>query len=98
VNVVLGEPVGIDAELLRVGAHPRVRSLRGLLHDLADLAGHLEAALAFHPVGFDEQRWTLGLNYWLTPSAVIKAAYEFDDKNGGARDQDAFMMQVAVGF
>src|SRR6266513_5401643 len=50
------------------------------------------------PVGFDEQRFTLGLNYWLTPSAVIKAAYEFDDKNGGARDQDAFMAQVAVGF
>src|SRR5436190_2199271 len=50
------------------------------------------------PVGFDEQRWTLGLNYWLTPSTVIKAAYEFDDKNGGERDQDAFMMQMAVGF
>src|SRR5437867_3137570 len=50
------------------------------------------------PVGFDEQRWTLGLNYWVTPSTVIKAAYEVDDKNGGARDQDAFMMQVAVGF
>jgi hypothetical protein len=50
------------------------------------------------PVGFDEQRWTLGLNYWVTPSTVIKAAYEFDDKNGGARDQDAFMMQMAVGF
>jgi hypothetical protein len=50
------------------------------------------------PVGFDEQRWTLGLNYWVTPSAVIKAAYEFDDKNGGARDQDALMLQVAVGF
>jgi hypothetical protein len=50
------------------------------------------------PVGFDEQRWTFGLNYWLTPSAVIKAAYEFDDKNAGARDQDAFMMQVAIGF
>src|SRR5712692_7946348 len=50
------------------------------------------------PVGFDEQRWTLGLNYWVTPSAVVKLAYEFDDKNGGARDQDAFMMQMAVGF
>ncbi len=50
------------------------------------------------PVGFDEQRWTLGLNYWVTPSAVVKLAYEFDDKNGGARDQDAFMMQAAVGF
>jgi hypothetical protein len=50
------------------------------------------------PVGFDEQRWTLGLNYWVTPSAVVKLAYEFDDKNGGARGQDAFMMQAAVGF
>ena len=50
------------------------------------------------PVGFDEQRWTFGINYWLTPSTVIKIAYESDDKNGGARDQDAFMMQMAVGF
>ena len=50
------------------------------------------------PVGFDEERWTVGLNYWVTPSAVIKAAYELDKKNGGARDQDAFMLQVAVGF
>ncbi len=50
------------------------------------------------PVGFDEQRFTLGLNYWVTPSAVVKVAYELDDKNGGARDQNAFMTQVAVGF
>src|SRR5437667_10349473 len=50
------------------------------------------------PVGYDEQRWTFGLNYWLTPSTVIKAAYEVDDENGGARDQNAFLMQAAVGF
>jgi hypothetical protein len=50
------------------------------------------------PVGFDEQRWTLGLNYWVTPSAVLKLAYEWDDKNGGARGDDAFMMQATVGF
>lgn len=50
------------------------------------------------PVGFDEQRWTLGLNYWVTPSAVVKVAYELDNKNAGARDQDAFMLQMAVGF
>src|SRR5436309_13941620 len=50
------------------------------------------------PVGFDEQRWSFGLDYWLTPSAVLKIAYELDDKNGGARDQDAFLMQVALGF
>ena len=50
------------------------------------------------PVGFDEQRLTLGLNYWVTPSAVVKAAYQFDDKNGLGLDQDAFMLQVSVGF
>ena len=50
------------------------------------------------PVGFDEQRWSLGLDYWITPSVVVKAAYEFDNKNGGARDQDAFMLQFAAGF
>jgi hypothetical protein len=70
-----------------------------------DIIKNLEAVFRYDrlnqlhtPVGFDEERWTLGLNYWVTPSAVIKAAYEFDDKNGGARDQDAFMMQAAVGF
>lgn len=50
------------------------------------------------PVGFDEERWSFGLDYWLTPSTVIKAAYELDEKNGSGRDQDAFMLQVAVGF
>ena len=50
------------------------------------------------PVGFDEERWSFGLDYWLTASAVIKAAYEVDNKNNGARDQNAFMLQVAVGF
>ena len=50
------------------------------------------------PVGFDEERWSFGLDYWVTSSAVIKAAYEVDNKNGGARDQNAFMLQVAVGF
>jgi len=28
----------------------------------------------------------------------VKLAYEIDDKNGGARDQNAFLMQAAVGF
>jgi hypothetical protein len=37
------------------------------------------------PVGFDEERWSFGLDYWVTSSAVIKAAYEVDNKNGGAR-------------
>ena len=50
------------------------------------------------PVGFDEERWSFGLDYWVTPSTVVKAAYEVDNKNNGARDQNAVMLQVAVGF
>ena len=50
------------------------------------------------PVGFDEQRWSFGLDYWITPSTVVKVAYELDDKNNGARNQDAFMLQFATGF
>jgi cell division protein FtsB len=50
------------------------------------------------PVGFDEERWSFGLDYWLSPSTVVKAAYEVDNKNGGARDQNSFMLQVATGF
>jgi len=50
------------------------------------------------PFGFDEERWSFGLDYWLTSSAVIKAAYELDTKNNGARNQNAFMLQAVVGF
>jgi hypothetical protein len=50
------------------------------------------------PVGFDEVRWSFGLDYWVTPSVVVKAAYEIDNKNNGARDQNALLLQVATGF
>ena len=50
------------------------------------------------PVGFDEDRWTVGLNYWLNPSTVVKAAYEFDHQNGSGHSGNAFLLQVAVGF
>ena len=50
------------------------------------------------PGGFDEKRWTFGLNYWLTPSTVIKLAYEVDSKNGGGENQNAILLQVGTGF
>jgi hypothetical protein len=53
------------------------------------------------PETFDEQRLTIGLNYWLGQSTVIKAAYEFGhrDRPGGSReDVDAFLLQAAMGF
>jgi hypothetical protein len=50
------------------------------------------------PDSFDQDRYTCGLNYWLTPSTVLKAAYQMDNKSNGATDADAFLVQAAIGF
>jgi hypothetical protein len=44
-----------------------------------------------------ETRWTVGLDYWLSPSTVIKAAYEWDQPNG-ERNRNALLLQTAMGF
>lgn len=53
------------------------------------------------PTSVDESRWTIGLNYWLSPSVVAKVAYQFDDTDDPLdekRDTDAVLAQVAMGF
>jgi hypothetical protein len=45
----------------------------------------------------EETRYTLGLNYWLSPSTVVKAAYEWDQPNGEA-NRNALLLQTAIGF
>ncbi|MBI4663323.1 MAG: hypothetical protein HY735_31365 [Verrucomicrobia bacterium] len=53
------------------------------------------------PMGVDEQRWTVGLNYWFSPSTVVKAAYQFGDRSdrmNGQQDVNAFLVQAAFGF
>ena len=53
------------------------------------------------PIAFDEERLTIGLNYWLGPSTVCKAAYVFDNKDdplGVERDENEFFLQMAIGF
>jgi hypothetical protein len=44
-----------------------------------------------------ETRWTLGLNYWLSPSTVLKAAYEWDQP-AGEPNRNALLIQTAMGF
>lgn len=39
-----------------------------------------------------EQRWTLGVDYWITPYLVFKVAYQIDDKHAGS-DQNALFIQ-----
>jgi hypothetical protein len=49
--------------------------------------------------GVDERRYTVGLNYWLGPSTVVKAAYEFDHQSGvNAEAHDEVLLQFATGF
>lgn len=48
-------------------------------------------------LGVDRDRITVGVDYWLLPRAVLKAAYVFDDAHG-ADDQDGVFLQFAVGF
>lgn len=52
------------------------------------------------PSLLDERHLTFGLNYWLGPSTVVKAAYEFEnseDPTTGKKD-NAFLLQTAMGF
>lgn len=49
------------------------------------------------PGGDHEQRYTLGVDYWLTPSAVVKFAYEFDHRLI-TPSQDAFLFQFGIGL
>jgi len=53
------------------------------------------------PGAFDEERWSIGLNYWLGQSTVIKAAYEFGNRrslDNGRENVDSFLLQAAMGF
>lgn len=45
----------------------------------------------------EETRWTLGLDFWLSPSTVVKAAYEWDDPDGEP-NKNALLLQAAMGF
>jgi hypothetical protein len=49
------------------------------------------------PGSFDDQRFTIGTNYWLTPTISLRVAYQFDDRKR-ADDQDALFLQVGVGL
>ena len=70
-----------------------------------DLLRHLEPVVRYDvlnqahtPVGYDEQRLTCGLNYWLTPMTVFKIAYEFDNRSHHEPDASGVLLQFATGF
>lgn len=49
------------------------------------------------PSGVDLDRSTIGLNYWLTQSSVVKAAVEFISPSGEP-STELFLLQWAIGF
>lgn len=49
------------------------------------------------PGGGNENRWTFGVDYWISPSIVLKMAYEFDDRQVGD-NQNAFYLQCGFGL
>jgi hypothetical protein len=44
-----------------------------------------------------EERWTLGLDYWLWPNTALKLAYEWDNPHGQP-DTNALFFQAVTGF
>jgi hypothetical protein len=44
-----------------------------------------------------EQRWTIGLDYWVRSNVVLKVAYEFDQRQM-TDDQNALLVQLGIGF
>ena len=49
------------------------------------------------PGAATDTRLTFGVDYWLTPNVVIKAAYQFDSPEHGPHD-NGLLLQAAVGF
>ncbi|MHA3771353.1 hypothetical protein ACXR0O_07415 [Verrucomicrobiota bacterium sgz303538] len=49
------------------------------------------------PGSFDESRWTLGVDYWLSSYTVIKAAYEFESRER-AENGNTLLIGIATGL
>lgn len=46
-----------------------------------------------------QEQWAVGVNYLLTPNAIFKLGYEFNDGLAGERtDNDRFLIQIAYGY
>lgn len=45
----------------------------------------------------EEERWSLGLDYWLGTGTALKTAYEWDQSRG-QRNRNALLLQVVAGF
>lgn len=51
-----------------------------------------------YPASDFEQRWSVGLDYWIHSNEVLKFEYEFDNLSHGQHGNDALLLQWAVGI
>jgi hypothetical protein len=49
------------------------------------------------PGGEHERRLTLGVDYWISPAAVFKVAYEIDNRKTGP-GANTFFIQLGLGL
>lgn len=49
------------------------------------------------PSGDTESRYTAGVDYWISPQAVLKVAYEWDQRKIHS-GEDALLIQLGIGF
>jgi hypothetical protein len=50
------------------------------------------------PNSTDQKRLTLGLDYWVSSSVVVKTAYEFERNGKGEPNNDTFLIGIATGL
>ena len=50
------------------------------------------------PGGGHEQRWSAGVDYWVTPYSVLQAAYEWDLTQRGTPNANTLIIQWGIGL
>ena len=76
--------------------HSNVDFIRNL--ELCGRWDYLRTPMAA-PGGGTEQRFTIGLDYWLNPQAVLKLDYEFDRRTASlGPSQNALLLQLGLGL
>jgi mono/diheme cytochrome c family protein len=76
--------------------HSTIEVIRNL--ELCGRWDYLRTPMAA-PGGGTEQRFTIGLDYWLNPQAVLKLDYEFDRRSASLGSaQNALLLQFGIGL
>ncbi len=80
-------------------AYRPTRAANGIIKRLEPVLRYDQLSQIKTLTGVDEERYTVGLNYWLAPMTAVKVAYEVDRQSGPEADRhNAVLMQFVTGF